>query len=139
MSDFLPLFNSPDNAAIDRNMQQQIQRLYKFVVYLRWIKVALLWLLIAPLSLWGLRHEFPLWFDYFTWTAVRYSLAYNPLPAIGLSICVGLTVSTTLWQSYNALFGLSPQYLYQLEQQVLEIRQRGKRNWLRRKICGKIN
>lgn len=135
MSDFPPTSNSPNALATDHNLQQQTQRLYKFILYMRWIRVGLLWLTVAPLSLWGLRHEFPLWFDYFTWTALRYSLIYNPLSALGLGLCVGLTVSTLIWQISNTVFGISPHYLRQLEKRVFKIRQRRQNDWLRKKIC----
>jgi hypothetical protein len=135
MPDLPPTSNSLDTEAIDSTLQQQIQRLYQFILYMRWLKVGFLWLTVAPLSLWGMRHEFPLWFDYFTWTAVRYSLIYNPLSALGLGFCVGLTLSTLIWQSSNALFGISPSYLRYLEKRVLKIRQRRPGDWLRKQIC----
>lgn len=130
-----PSPNSPDDHSIDAVLQQQAHRLYKVILKLRWITVGLLWLLIAPFSLWGLRYEIALWLDYFTWTALRYSLIYNPLPAIGLLVCISLTISTAIWQSYNAIFGLSPRYLHRLRRQVLKIQQQGKKNWLWKKIC----
>lgn len=135
MSDFLPPSHPPNAPATDHNLQLQTQRLYRLILQMRWMKVGLLWLTIAPLSLWGLRHEFPLWFDYFTWTALRYSLIYNPLSALGLGLCVGLAASTLIWQISNAVFGISPEYLRQLENRVLKIRQRKQNDWLRKKVC----
>lgn len=134
MSDFLPPSDQLDDTA-NAVLQQQAQRLYKVILQLRWLSVGVLWISIAPLSLWGLRHEFALWLDYFTWTALRYSLIYNPLCAVGLIFCISLTISTAIWQSYNTLFGLSPRYLHRLKRQVLKIRQRGKKHWLWKRIC----
>ncbi len=134
MSDFPPPSDQLDDTA-DAVLQQQAQRLYKVILQLRWLSVGVLWISIAPLSLWGLRHEFALWLDYFTWTALRYSLIYNPLCAVGLIFCVSLTISTAIWQSYNTLFGLSPRHLHRLKRQVLKIRQRGKKHWLWKRIC----
>jgi hypothetical protein len=137
MTDFKFQSGSIKNDQLDPSLQRQIQRLYQYTLYSRWIVVAGLWAVIAPLSIWSLRHEIPLWFDYFTWTAVRYSLIYNPLAAIGLILCVASTLATLLWQSHNILFGMSPRYLHRLEKQVLKIRQQGKTHplwtWLHRK------
>lgn len=134
MSELRPSANLPDDSFTDYVLQQQALRLYRVTLHLRWMTVGLLCLLVAPLSLWGLRHEFHLWFDYFTWTAIRYSLIYNPLSAIGLITCVCLTISTAIWQLRNALFGISPQYLNRLQRRVMRIRQ-GNRGWLWKRVC----
>ncbi len=75
------------------------------------------------LSLWGLRHEVATIQQYFTWTAVRYALAYNRLAAIGLGLCVGLTVALLVSESRHILFGLTrPEYerLNRLRQRIEE-------------------
>lgn len=119
----------------DPAFQQQVQRLYRLTLYGRWIFVAGLWLILLPLSLWGLRHEIPLWVDYFTWTALRYSLLYNPVPAFGLILCFSTTLSVLLWQICNALFGVSPHYKRRLEKQLLRIRQQGESHPLWKWVC----
>jgi hypothetical protein len=119
----------------DPIFQQQVQRLYQITLYSRWVIVALLWLVITPFCLWGLRDEIPLWFDYFTWTAVRYSLIYNPLSALGLALCFGATLAVLLWQGCNVLFGVSPDYKRQLEKQLFKIRQQGKSHPLWKWVC----
>ncbi|NJR66249.1 MAG: hypothetical protein HC772_14460 [Leptolyngbyaceae cyanobacterium CRU_2_3] len=121
--------------AQDPTFQKQVQRLHRVTVYSRWLFIALLWLILIPLSLWGLRSEIALWQDYFTWTAVRYALIYNRLPAIGLGICVGTTVAVLLWQSRNILLGISPAHLRYLHNQVLHIRQQGKSHPLWQWVC----
>ncbi|NJN57050.1 MAG: hypothetical protein HC879_05870 [Leptolyngbyaceae cyanobacterium SL_5_9] len=104
---------------------QELERLHRLTVYGRWGTVCLLWLLLAPPSLWALRSEFALWIDYFTWTAVRYTIAYNPIPAFCLSLCIGMTVAVLLWQSRNILWGISDRQTKRLERQLLQIRQQG--------------
>ncbi len=111
--------------ATDASFQQAVERLYRLTVYGRWLVVVGLWLTVGVLSLWGLRYPISLLMDYFTWTAVRYGLAYHRLSAIGLGICVGFTIAVLLWQSRNELFGLSGRDRQRLEQQVLRIRAQG--------------
>jgi hypothetical protein len=110
----------------DPIFRQEMQRLHQLMVYGRWSVVIVLWLSLAPLSLWNLRGEIALWLDYFTWTAVRYSLAYNPIPTFCLALCIGMTVSVLIWQSTNILGGLSQAQIKHLEKQVIRIRQQGK-------------
>lgn len=119
----------------DPIFQAQVKRLYLLTLYGRWVIVGLLWLCVAPISLWGLRHEISLWLDYFTWTAVRYSLIYNLLPAFGLASCIGMTIAVLFWQSCNLLFGISPRYMCRLEKQVLLIRQQGQNHPLWKLVC----
>ncbi|MBD2054860.1 hypothetical protein H6F88_02265 [Oculatella sp. FACHB-28] len=109
----------------DPAFRRELERLHRLTVYGRWGTVCLLWLLLAPLSLWSLRSEFVLWMDYFTWTAVRYTIAYNPIQAFFLSLCIGITVAVLLWQSRNILWGISDRQTKRLEKQLLQIRQQG--------------
>jgi hypothetical protein len=90
-----------------------------------WLVNGVLWLTIGSLSLWGLRHEWATLRQYFTWTAVRYALAYNRLSAIGLSICVGLTVALLVAESRYLLFGLSKAERQRLERLLEQIQQQG--------------
>lgn len=103
----------------------EIQRLHRLIVWGRWIVVMLLWVTIAPLSLRGLQPEIVLWFDHFTWTAVRYGLAHHRWSTFGLSLCLGLTTAVLVWQSRNILLGFPAQYQARLEQQVQQIRRQG--------------
>jgi hypothetical protein len=97
--------------------------------------IGVLWVSVAPISLWGLRSEIDLWRDYFTWTAVRYGLAYNPLPTFGLALCIGMTVTVLIWQSRNIAFGISQRQTKRLERQLLSIRQQGKSHPLWKWVC----
>lgn len=116
-------------------LQQDVERLYRLTIYGRWCVVVILWLTIGSLSLWGLRYPISLLLDYFTWAAVRYGLAFNRLPAIGLATCIGFTVAVLLQQSRNELFGLSQRDRQRLEQQVQRIRLQGASHPLWRFVC----
>lgn len=120
---------------LDPIFKQQVQKLYQLIVYGRWLVVALLWLTVGSLSLWGLRSEIALLLQYFTWVAVRFGLYYNPLPTLGLTFCIVMTISVIVWQSRNILLGLSPQEHKRLEQQVHKIRQQGATHPLWKWIC----
>ena len=119
----------------DSTFQSQVQRLHRLTVYSRWLVVGLLWANIGSLSLWTLRSEIALWQSHFTWVAVRYSLAYNPLPALGLSICIGMTLSVLVWQSRNILLGMPHNEQKHLEERVLHIRRQGSTHPLWKWIC----
>jgi hypothetical protein len=119
----------------DPIFRQEMQRLHELTVYGRWLVVGLLWVGVGSLSLWGLRAEIALWREYFTWAAVRYGLAYHPVSAVGLALCIGMTVSVLLWQSQNILFGMSDRQTKRLEQQVLKIRQQGASHPLWKWVC----
>lgn len=110
----------------DPSFPAVVQRLHRLTVYARWLVVLVLWLTVGPLSLWGLRDTFSLLQQYFTWAALRYGLAYHPFAAVGLALCVGMTLATLVWQSRNILFGLPKPERQRLEKQVLKIRQQGR-------------
>lgn len=109
----------------DLIFQQQVKRLHQLIVASRWLVVALLWVTVAPVSLWRLRPEIDLWFDHFTWAAVRYGLIEHRLSTLGLSLCLGMTTAVLVWQSRNILVGMPPAYQQRLEEQVCHIRKQG--------------
>ncbi|MBD0268060.1 MAG: hypothetical protein ICV77_07170 [Cyanobacteria bacterium Co-bin8] len=119
----------------DPAYERQINRLRDVMMRRWWIITGLLWLVVAPLCLWHLRDEIALLRQYFTWTAVRYGLAYNRLSALGLSLCVGMTVALLMAESRHILFGLSTHERERLEKQLGRIRQKGPRHPLWRQIC----
>ncbi|MGF1495192.1 MAG: hypothetical protein ACFBSC_22660 [Microcoleaceae cyanobacterium] len=100
-------------------------RLHELTVYARWVLVIVLWLTIAPLSLWNLRAEIQLWLDHFTWIAVRYAIVSHRWATLGLSLCIGMTASTLVWQSRNILWGFPEKYWEQKLKQVRRIHQQG--------------
>lgn len=72
-----------------------------------WLSVLGLWVTVGAASLWGLRRTWSQLSDYFTWAALRYGLGFNRLPALGLGLCVGLTVALLVKESRFLLYGLS--------------------------------
>ncbi|NES96581.1 MAG: hypothetical protein F6K32_15370 [Desertifilum sp. SIO1I2] len=127
--------NSSSSPELDPGFQTQVQRLHELIVWCRWLVVGGLWLSIGLLSLWELRAEIALLRAGFTWAAVRYGLYDHPLPALGLSLCVGMTTAVLVWQSRNILQGRSPHYQRQLERSVCRIRQQGSTHPLWKWIC----
>ncbi|WOD40785.1 hypothetical protein [Nodosilinea sp. E11] len=93
----------------------RLERLRVIILRRWWVISGLLWLTVGSLSLWSLRPDIALLRQYFTWSAVRLGLAYNRLAALGLGLCVGLTVALLIAESRYILFGLT-----KAEQQRLE-------------------
>ncbi len=74
----------------------------------RWWWLTLgLWLTVGHASLWSLRRTFEQLSVYFTWAAVRYGLAFNRPAAMGLGLCLGMTVALLMRESRYVLWGLS--------------------------------
>lgn len=128
---------SPDlfSAIEDSELRQTVQRLHATLVKARWLLVVALWLLLLPPTLWALRRDIRLLLDAFTWTAVRYALAFKPWTAVALALCIGLTLGVLVWQSRNILFGLPDQELQRLRKQAEDIQARGDRHPLWRWVC----
>ncbi len=112
--------------SLDPKFQAAVERLHRLTVLMRWITVLGLWLTIGALSLWAMQYPISLLQQHFTWAAVRYGLAYNFFPAVGLGLCVGFTVSTLVWQSKTILLGRSKSEQRRLERTVVKIQQQGK-------------
>ncbi len=110
---------------LDPVFKNQVDRLYRVTVYMRWIVVGLLWLTVGAYSLWELRYPISLIQEYFTWAAVKYGLAFQPVPAFGLCLCIAMMTSTLVWQSRNQLWGLPKKEQQQLIEQVGKIRRQG--------------
>ncbi len=105
--------------------QFQVQRLYRLILYGRWLIVGLLWMSVGSVSIWSLRREFSLWIEYFTWVAVRYALVHNRLASLGIGLCLGMTTAVLVWQSRHIIWGISPEELKRLEQKVRQINRHG--------------
>jgi hypothetical protein len=82
-----------------------LERLRSLVIRRWWRRTVILWLTVGSVSLWTLQEEITSLRQYFTWTALRYALAYNRLAAIGLGLCIGLTVARLVGESRHILFG----------------------------------
>ena len=109
----------------DFNLPPKVKKYYRLTIYLRWLVVILLWLTLGTYGIWGLRNEIMLWFDYLTWSGVRYGLAFNLIPTLCVGICVGMTLSVLLRQSSHIIWGFSSQEKYYLEQKVNKILAQG--------------
>ncbi|ASC72397.1 hypothetical protein XM38_033540 [Halomicronema hongdechloris C2206] len=117
--------------------EQQLERLRRAVLKLWWMGIAVLWLTVGLLSLWGLRHEIERLVEYFTWVEVRYGLAYNRGPAIGLGLCVGLTLALLITESRHILWGLSRSERQRLTRLLDKIQRQGPHHPLWRWVMGK--
>ena len=117
--------NTPTEIELDPVFKNQIDRLYSLTVYGRWCVIALLWLTVGLYSLWELRYPITLIQEDFTWAAVRYGLSFQPIPAFGLCLCIGIMTGTLVWQSRNIIWGLSTKEQQRLVKQACHIRQQG--------------
>ena len=124
-----------DSTEGDHHLNRRVQKLHRLTVWGRWVVVTGCWLSLGSYSIWGLRSEISLWQQYFTWTAVRYALIYNRLPAFCLAFCIGSTAAVLVWQSKNILVGLSAREKYRLEQQVRKICAVGPKHPLWKWVC----
>ena len=117
--------NTPTEIELDPVFKNQIDRLYSLTVYGRWCVIALLWLTVGLYSLWELRYPITLIQEDFTWAAVRYGLSFQPIPAFGLCLCIGIMTGTLVWQSRNIIWGLPSKEQQRLAKQACHIRQQG--------------
>ena len=111
---------------LDPIFKNQIDNLHRLTIYGRCLVIALLWGTIGVYSLWELRYPIALIIEDFTWSAVKYGLMFQPVPALGLFTCVGMTAGTLTWQSRNLIWGISSHEQQRLARQVCQIRQQGK-------------
>jgi hypothetical protein len=118
----------------DPHLERQTERLFQLQIRRRWWIILTMWLTVGVVCLWVLRSDIALWLDYFTWAAVRISIRYNRLAFIGLGLCVGFTLSTLMRQSAHIL-NLSQGLRQELIREVAEIRRRGPKHPLWRKVC----
>ncbi|MFN3927925.1 MAG: hypothetical protein ACK4QL_11570 [Pseudanabaenaceae cyanobacterium] len=89
-------------------LEPPLLRLLRLHALLRWAILLLLWLSLGSWSIWQLWSDLELWLSYFTWAAVRIALRYQPLPFMGLGICVGATLTVLVWHSTHILVGITP-------------------------------
>jgi hypothetical protein len=120
---------------IDSVLKAQVKRLYRLTVFGRWSLIAVLWATLVPLSLWRWSYEISLMRSHFTWSALRYGFIFNPLPAMGLTICFAVTVAVIVWHLRNIFIGIPHQEQKRLEQQVRRICQQGPTHPFWRFVC----
>jgi hypothetical protein len=114
-----------------------LERLRSVVIRRWWWRTLLLWLTVGSFSLWALREEFMLLQQHFTWTAVRYGLAYHRLAALGLGLCVGLTVALLVGESRHILLGMSDAERQRLQRLHQQIEQKGQKHPLWQRLHGR--
>jgi hypothetical protein len=110
---------------LDPMFKDRIERLYRLNVYGRWTVICSLWATVGAYSIYELRYPIELIREDFTWAAVKYGLIFQPISAVGLAVCVGMTVGTLVWQSRNAIWGLPKHERERLVKQVCQICKQG--------------
>jgi hypothetical protein len=136
-SDSRDLDSRHSEISLDPAFQAGIERLHHLTVLTRWGVILGLWSTVGALSLWAIRQHLAVLADYFTWAGLRYVLIFNRFSAIGLIICIALTLSTLLWQSRNILWGRSAEDQERLHQKLLQINQQGQSHPLWHWVYGK--
>jgi hypothetical protein len=126
---------SSESLKLDPTTELQLQRLHRLTVYSRWLVVLLLWLTVGAWSLWQLSYNIGLMQEHFTWAALRYGLHFNPLPTLGLSLCIGMTAAVLVWQSRNILYGLPAAEKERLIAQLRRIINQGESHPLWKWVC----
>lgn len=121
--------NSPD-------IEIQVQRLLLFQIKVRWALVIFLWLTVGIVSVWMIQADIALWLEFFTWAAVRVAIRSEPLPYMGIGLCVAMTLSTLMRQSWDILHGISQREHNSLVQQVREIEHQGRKHPLWEFVIG---
>lgn len=111
------------------NTSSLVLKLMKAAIVLRWLFVLSLWLVLVPYGVWGLRSEFPLWREYFTWSSLRYGMFYNPWASLAIVICIAYTCAVLVWHSQKLLKGWSDQETYRFQQTADKILH-NPRHWL---------
>ncbi len=109
----------------DPQFTAAIDRLHELTVWGRWMVVTVLWLTVGSWSLWQMRKVWDVAWEYFSWSAIRYGLIFNPWAAAGLGLCIGMTLSVLIWQSRNIIWGLPQAEQQILQKRVLKIHQQG--------------
>lgn len=127
---------NPALEALPPHLQQAVVKLHAWEQRKRWLLVALMWLLGVPFCLILLRDRISLLLDYFTWSGVRYGLAFNRVAAFGLVTTLLLTLTSLLSQGLYKRYGLATAEVKRLEKRVLRIQARGERHPLWRRIWG---
>ena len=118
----------------EQNLSRQVANYYQVTVYAQWLLISVFWLTLGIYGIFGLRQEFALWLDHFTWSAFRYGLVYNPIPSLCVLSCVVITVSVLIGQSRHILWGISAKEKFYLEQKTNAILAKGARHPLWKRI-----
>jgi hypothetical protein len=106
-------------------MQRQMCRLYQRQIRHQWLLVAWAAILCLPPSLWALRNEIALLWEHFTWTGLRYGLAYHLWASFGLIAPLSLLIGLMIRQARDRLFGLPLREQQRLARQLHKIESQG--------------
>jgi hypothetical protein len=127
---------SPALESLQPPLRQAVIRLHAWEQRRRWILVALLWLLVVPFCLWLLRARISLLLEYFTWSGLRYGLAFNQVAAMGLLATLLLTLTSVWSRWFYSHYGLAATEVRRLERLALRIQARGEGHPLWRRLWG---
>ena len=114
-----------ESSYTDIATEKAIEALRQHSLTTWWRLTISVWLTIGPLTLWQLRSEISLLFDYFTWAAVYYGLKYNFAGALGFFLCMGLAITLFVREIRHLTLGISPIERRRLENQLSQIRRQG--------------
>ena len=116
---------------------EEINKLYQFNLYARWVTVLTLCLLLIPWGIWQFQETIYLCQTQCTWAAIRVGLEFNPFATIAISFSIGLVNAILVKQSiYILRGGLSDKEKYYFAKKVLKIRTQTKKNFLYQWIYG---
>jgi hypothetical protein len=119
----------------DSNLDQQVAKLRRVDMYLRWLLVLLLWLTLGVWSCWEMRESLLQLTEYLSLTGLKYSLFFHLWGGGGgLILCLSLTVSSMLWQIGQSFWRLSSRERQILETRVQKIQEQGAKHPLWRWI-----
>jgi hypothetical protein len=108
-----------DGETLDPSLKRQVHQLYRRQLSRRWWLILGLWLTVGAYSLWELRYPISLIQEDFTWAAVKYGIAFQPLPSFGLFFCVMMTISNLFRSLSYQLWGIPKDEEKKLAQKVL--------------------
>jgi Zn-dependent protease len=114
---------------MDSELDQQVNKLRRIDMLVRWSLILLLWLTIGAWSCWQMRSSIQQLNEYFSLTGLRYSLFFNLWGGgAGLILCFSLTLSSLLWQLGHSLWKVSPRERQLLEARVRQIQNQGSKH-----------
>lgn len=105
--------------------QRQVFRLYQRQVRNQWCLLLWTTVFLLPPSLWALRDEISLLREAFTWTGLRYGLAYHPWASLGLILPISLLIGLLIRQAHHRLLGFSAREQQRFERQLQKIQSQG--------------
>jgi hypothetical protein len=113
----------------DLDLDQQIAKLRRVDMCLRWLLILLLWLTLGVWSCWEMRASLLQLTEYLSLTGLKYSLFFHLWGGGGgLILCLSLTVSSILWQIGQSFWQISPRERQVLATRVQQIQDQGSKH-----------